>query len=206
MSKIGIMGGTFNPIHLGHVLIAENAYYQYNLDKVLFMPNKVPAYKEVYEIVDERHRVNMIKLAIMNNSHFQLSTMELERAGITYTVDTLNTLHANYKTDEFYFIMGADSLMNIEHWREPKNILSMSNILVAPRDGDAKIQIDKQIIHLKEIYNDIDVRIGYIESPSLDVSSRDIRERLNNKGTIRYMVNEEVLKYIEDNFLYRSID
>ncbi len=121
-SKIGIMGGTFNPIHFAHLILAESAYEELNLDKILFMPSKKPPHKLNESIESDEHRIQMIQLAIKSNPHFDLSCVELEREGITYTADTLEELNRNYPQDEFYFIIGADSLFQIEDWWHPEQI------------------------------------------------------------------------------------
>ncbi|MCD8018329.1 MAG: nicotinate-nucleotide adenylyltransferase [Clostridiales bacterium] len=129
--KVGIMGGTFNPIHFGHLLLAETAYHQFHLDEILFMPTKNTYYKRMKNLVSEEDRVEMIRLAIRENDHFTFSAEELDREGTTYTVDTLNDLTRKNPDCEYYFILGADSLYHIESWKEPEAIFSMAVILVA---------------------------------------------------------------------------
>ena len=136
--KIGIMGGTFNPIHFGHLLLAETAFHQFKLDEILIMPTKNPYYKKISNSVTEEDRVTMVELAIEDNQHFRLSKEELNREGTTYTVETLSHLTRKHPEYEYYFIMGADSLYHIESWKEPEKILNMAVIVVAGRAGTGR--------------------------------------------------------------------
>lgn len=136
MAKIGIMGGTFNPIHIGHLHIAAEAYAQYQLDAVWFMPNHIAAYKSRQSMLMTEDRVEMIRLAIRDIPYFVLNTMEIDRGGRTYTADTLRILHTMHPEHQYAFILGADSLESFPHWYHPSEILQYADILVAAR-GDA---------------------------------------------------------------------
>ena len=129
--RIGILGGTFNPIHLGHIELARTAYRELNLDKVWFMPSKNPPHKDNDSIASETDRVNMINLAIQDYDYFEVSDIELKREGITYTSDTLEYLQEKYSEDTFYFIIGADSLINIEKWHRPDMLFRLTTFVVA---------------------------------------------------------------------------
>ena len=134
MSRIGIMGGTFNPIHNGHIKLALTAYKELQLDKVWFMPSKNPPHKKKNDIASDYHRVNMIKLAIESYKDFELSEVELKLEGINYTADSLLYLKERYPLDEFFFILGADSLINIEKWYKPEQLFKLTSFVVASRD------------------------------------------------------------------------
>lgn len=197
--KIGIMGGTFNPIHFGHLLLAETAYHQFELDEILFMPTKNPYYKKLTSNVTEEDRVAMVKLAIENNAHFHFSGEELKREGATYTVETLRNLTRKNPETEYYFIMGADSLYHIESWKEPDEILKMAVILVAGRGGGPSSSLNSQIEYIENKY---DASIFSLNSPMLEISSNDIRRRLRSGESIRYLLPHEVSEYIYAHQLY----
>ncbi|MDF2541670.1 MAG: hypothetical protein K0S47_1388 [Herbinix sp.] len=202
MKKIGIMGGTFNPVHHGHLMLAENAYEQIGLDQILFMPSKNPPHKPKNEIVSEEHRINMIKLAIKDNSHFSTSFVELEREGITYTADTLTELTRKYPDTEFYFIVGADSLYMMQDWMEPQIVFDLSTILVAVRDDVKTEGLMKHAEFLKETFG---AKIILLEMPTIEISSNNIRNRVAEHKSIRYYVPDEVITYIQANELYGYI-
>ena len=198
--KVGIMGGTFNPIHFGHLLLAETAYQQFDLDEVLIMPTKNTYYKKMNNLVQAEDRVNMVKLAIEDNPHFVLSREELNRDGTTYTVDTLTRLTAQEPDSRFYFIMGADSLYHLESWREPRKILSMAVILVAGREGSgigASLRSQKEYLE-----NKFDADIRMLQSPVMEISSNDLRRRVREGRSIRYLLPKPVAEYIYENKLY----
>ncbi|MFU0827607.1 MAG: putative nicotinate-nucleotide adenylyltransferase [Lachnoclostridium sp.] len=201
MSKIGIMGGTFNPIHCAHLILAESAYEELGLDKVYFMPCKKPPHKLNENIIGDEHRVEMIKLAIQNNPHFILSCLELEREGITYTADTLKELTNDYPQDEFYFIMGADSLFHIEEWYNIEQIFQLSIIVAAIRDHASYEAIKAQIKHLKDHFN---ARIHLLHTPNMDISSKMIRQYIKEGKSIRYYVPDPIFDYISSHSLYKE--
>ncbi len=196
--KVGIMGGTFNPIHLGHLLLAETAYHQFHLDEVLIMPTKNPYYKKLSNSVTEEDRVRMVELAIADNPHFILSKEELNREGATYTVETLEHLTARHPDTDYYFIMGADSLYHIESWKDTERILALSTIVVADRGGSSS-SLKSQIDYIENKY-DGDIRL--LRSPFLEISSNDIRRRVRESESIRYLLPQKVADYIYEGNLY----
>jgi nicotinate-nucleotide adenylyltransferase len=202
MRKIGIMGGTFNPIHMAHLILAENAYEQLKLNKVLFMPSKKPPHKLNENIVSDVHRLQMIRLAIQDNPHFETSVIELEREGITYTAETLKQLKADYPEDEFYFIMGADSLFQMEDWWRPDTIMQLSHIVAAVRDHVKENEIKNQIAYLTEKFS---ANIHLLDTPNMDISSKMLREDWIAGKSIRYYVPNAVLNYIKEQRLYQDI-
>lgn len=199
MSKIGIMGGTFNPIHFGHLFLAENAYEQIGLDQVIFMPSKNPPHKAKPENITDQQRVDMISLAIQDNPHFQLSSLELNRDGMTYTADTLTILTRDDSSNEYYFIVGADSLFMMQNWMEPQTIFRLCTVVAASRDHAEKNEIQLQVDFLKKMYA---ADILLIEMPTIQISSASIRDRVAVDKTIRYYVPDLVNEYIINNKLY----
>lgn len=200
MSRIGIMGGTFNPIHQGHLMLAQKAYEQFNLDKVLVIPNKLPAYKEQDELLDSRQRSRMVQLAIDDFPYMEFSDLELTRSGATYTIDTLQELKQKYPNDKLYFILGGDSLMDLHKWRAYQDILTLAVILCARRN-DADIpeleQAKKRLLHTvptAEIY--------IMDTPMMDISSTEIRDHLQAGDQEPRWVPEAVLTFIQEHHLY----
>lgn len=201
MKKVGIMGGTFNPIHMAHLILAEQAYEQYGLDEVVFMPSKRPAYKDLTEVVGEEHRQRMIELAIAENSHFRIDTMEFYRKGNTYTADTLLELTENNSDVEYYFIIGADSLFQLERWSRPEVILSHATILAANR---AEKDVDLVNTKVEELTKTYHAKIHVLKIPQIDISSKMIRSCIKDGKTIRYFVPEVVLEYIKQHDLFQG--
>ncbi|HWT74226.1 MAG TPA: nicotinate-nucleotide adenylyltransferase [Mobilitalea sp.] len=202
MKKVGIMGGTFNPIHFGHLFLAENAYEQLGLDKILFMPSKNPPHKQKPEEVTQKQRVDMLQLAIQDNPHFELSTLELDREGMTYTADTLTLLTSQNLDTQYYFIVGADSLLYMQDWKDPQRIFDHCIVVAACRDQVDKKQLYQQAELLEKTFH---ANITMIEMPVIQIASRVIRERLEKKQSVRYHIPDAVNEYIMKNGLYQSI-
>lgn len=199
--KVGIMGGTFNPIHLGHMLVAETAYETFNLDEILFVPSGIPYMKE--NVLDAKTRITMTGLAIEDNSHFALSTIEVDRDGNSYSYETIRDLKVANPNVEYYFIVGADSLFKMDKWMCPEKIFSEVIVLVARRPGHAEEEFSAKIAELQEKYN-ADIRMLPINC--VDISSTNIRDKVRNHQSIRYMVHQQVIEYINKNHIYWSED
>ena len=202
MKKVGIMGGSFNPIHMGHLILAESAFEQAGLDKILFMPLKNPPHKDKSTMISDNHRVNMVSLAIEGNPHFDLSKLEIERKGTTYTVDTLRILTNENPDINYYFIVGADSFLMMEKWKNPKELFELATILVADRDKQGRDKLTKHYQFLKEEYG---TKANFIDIPNIDLSSASIRERINKNKSIRYMVPDKVWEYINKDLIDQII-
>lgn len=200
---IGIMGGTFDPVHIGHLLLAEHAKEQFALDTIYMMPNGTPAYKSDHVVTDARMRVEMTALAIKSNAALELSMIEVERKGNTYTYETLEQLKAAHPQDTYYFIIGADSLFAFEGWMEPQRIASSCVLLVANRDRVPLEQLQSQVLHLQKMFS-ADIRI--LNCPGIDISSAMIRQRVSEGKSIRYYVTDDVAAYISMNGLYQEKD
>jgi nicotinate-nucleotide adenylyltransferase len=199
MKKIGIMGGTFNPIHNGHLFLAENAFDQIGLDQILFMPSKNPPHKAKPEKITDQQRVDMINLAICDNSHFALSTVELERDGYTYTADTLTLLAKENQEVRYYFIVGADSLFMMHQWYQPQVIFDLCTVVAAGRDHVDGAELAAQAELLEEQYH---ADIQLISMPTIQIASADIRDRVAQNKTIRYYLPDQVARYICQHGLY----
>lgn len=200
--KVGIMGGSFNPVHNGHLTLARGALDQLSLDQVWFMPNRHPVYKDASELALDKHREAMVRLAIEGSDRFAFSDEELKRDGVTYTSDTLRILHDKYPDYIFYFLMGEDSLLYFDHWHEPDVICSLARIAVMRRgEGDDKTY-RRAVRNLEEKYG---IHIYEIDCPRVDISSSEIRKMAGEKKDIGDFVPYSVLKYINDNNLYGDV-
>ncbi len=199
MKKIGIMGGTFNPIHYGHLFLAENAFDQIGLDRIQFMPSKNPPHKLKPDMVTDEQRVDMIKLAIGGNPHFEVSTLELEREGLTFTADTLTILTRENPDMHYYFIVGADSLFMMHEWKNPQVVFKHCTVVAAGRDNVEQESLKQQAEYLKEQFH-ADIRL--LQMPTIQISSADIRSRLSEGKTVRYYLPDLVIAYMKENQLY----
>lgn len=200
-NKIGIMGGTFDPIHIGHLIIAEEAREHLNLKEVIFIPTGKPPHKKSTNITNSFHRYNMTELAIKNNRFFSISSIEIEKSGTTYTIDTIKELEMEYKNTEFYFIIGSDSVMNIHTWKDYKTLLNICNFIVAKRVGISNRDVEDRIREFNRKFGNI---IYEVPIPYIDISSTEIRTKVMKNKTIKYYVPIEVEDYIMKNKLYRS--
>lgn len=200
MKKIGIMGGTFNPIHVGHLILAETARSQYGLDKILFIPSGCPYMKKNAQVLPGEMRAQMVSLAIRDNSGFALSRMEIERDGNTYTCDTLRTLKKANPDTEYFFILGADSLLAIESWKNPEEIFAFCTLLTAVRDETDREQETAE----KRLAEKYQARISRLSCKNMDISSTEIRKLIKNGQSVRYLVPDAVIQYIEQQNLYRK--
>lgn len=197
--KIGIMGGTFNPIHIAHLILAQSSLEQLGLQKVLFMPSKRPPHKCNELIAEDRHRESMVELAIKDNPFFELSSVELLREGTTYTADTLQQLTQTNPDSTYYFIMGADSLFQMENWWEPEIIFKLAHIVAAVRGQETRDELKTQAEYLTEKYH---ANIHILNTPNLDIASHELRDKIAKGESIRYMVPETVYEYIKGHQLY----
>ncbi len=200
--KIGILGGTFNPIHNGHLILAENAYSMYGLNRVLIMPSGISYQKEAGLVLPAAQRIAMIRLAIEENVHFELSEVETEREGNTYTYETLELLCELYPQTDFYFILGADNLYGIENWKNAGRIFQRCHILAAGRDHIKNIRLQEQVRHLEQLFH---ARITLMDTPNMDISSEMIRHHIANGISVRYLLQDKVIEYIEQHRLYRGL-
>lgn len=200
-ARIGLMGGTFDPIHNGHLLLAENSRKTFNLDKIIFMPAGIPPHKKDKHLSSNTHRYNMTLLAINSNRHFFLSDMELKKEGISFTIDTIKYLKSLYIDTEIYFILGSDSLFQIDTWKDYQELLTLCHFIVAPRPNCHNEKLENTVNTLNSLYNS---SIHIVEGPVLDISSSEIRDRVRKGLSISYLVPKPVEEYIYKHGLYKD--
>jgi nicotinate-nucleotide adenylyltransferase len=199
MNRIGLMGGTFDPVHHGHLSIASQALHEWNLDRVIFIPAKSPPHKRGRAVTDAEHRYLMVELAIAGHPGFFGSRLELERAGDSFTVDTLR--HFNERgcdPDRLFFIVGADSVLELLTWHRHDEVIRRCTLLAAARPGFDLGKMDQQ---LPAAYRE---RIRVLHAPGLEVSGSELRERVRRGQPVRYLVPEPVDAYIAKHRLYRE--
>ncbi|MDY7041504.1 MAG: nicotinate-nucleotide adenylyltransferase [Chloroflexota bacterium] len=198
--RIGILGGTFDPIHIAHLAVAEEARAQLGLEKVVFVPAGLPPHKMDVHVSPADHRQAMVELAIAGNPYFEVSLVDIDRFGPCYTVDTIALLHEEWGPDvEMYFIMGSDSLADILTWHRPDRLIRLSRLAVVARPG-YRVDMDE----LERWLPGVSQRVNFINSPQLDVSSSEIQRRVLAGESIKYQVPPAVERYIYKHGLYRD--
>jgi nicotinate-nucleotide adenylyltransferase len=200
--RIGIFGGTFDPVHYGHLLLAECCREQARLDRVWFLPSAVPPHKMTAEISAAVHRVEMLLLAISGHESFHVCLHEIEQGGVNYTADTLAALQEANSSDELFFLMGGDSLADLPTWREPARICELATPVVVQRPGMAALDFAplKPVLPEQAIAS---IERQIVQMPRIDLSAREIRTRVAAGQSIRYRTPRSVEKYIEVHGLYR---
>jgi len=195
--NIGVLGGTFDPIHIGHLVIAEEARIKLGFSEVLFVPAGQPWRKLDRNITPAVHRVEMVRRAISDNPHFKLCTLEVERAGPSYTVDTLMMLRKQLGSEaSLFFILGRDTLAELPLWKEPKKVVQLCRLVVPPRLGS------KDLKHLETSIPGLLDKVIQLDMPVIGISSAEIRQRIAQGLSIRYLVPAEVEKYITEQKIY----
>lgn len=198
--RIGIMGGTFDPIHIAHLILGESAWYMFSLDKVLYMPAGNPPHKRHREgRASDEERTEMVRLAIEGNPHFELSLREMNADGYTYTYRTLEGMLAEHPEDEIYFIIGADSLFDFDTWMKPERISAACTLVVATRGHIEDERLDAKMQEIREKFN---ARIEKLDTENMDVSSSEIREWVRSGHPVRYYLRSSVEHYIRENGIY----
>jgi nicotinate-nucleotide adenylyltransferase len=196
--RIGILGGTFNPPHLGHLAIAQEAHAQLGLDKVVLMPVFLPPHKALDDDPGPEARYELCHLAVAKDDRFAVSRLELDRGGPSYTVDTLRTIHAGSPGDDLTFIVGGDVAQGLPSWREPEAILELATVAVAEREGIRRQDIAERVSALPGAG-----RLVFFDFPRMDVSSSSIRRRVREGRPIRYLVPDDVARVIGARGYYR---
>ncbi|MDP6532851.1 MAG: nicotinate (nicotinamide) nucleotide adenylyltransferase [Candidatus Marinimicrobia bacterium] len=192
--KICLFGGTFDPPHIGHLLIAQTIFESEHFDKLFFIPALNPPHKDSDAITPIEHRVNMLELVIKDNPHFEISDLEVKRGGVSYTIDTIQSLKKEngFGSDDLYFLLGSDTLKSFHKWKEPESILDECQVIVAVRPGFRPSDIPAWILS----------QIRFANLPRIEISATTIRERWRTDKTIRYMVTQPVWEYINKKNLY----
>jgi nicotinate-nucleotide adenylyltransferase len=190
--KRGIFGGSFNPPHIGHLIIAESVREKLQLDEIIFVPAGQPPHKTSLPILDALHRLQLLQLAIAGNPHFRIDEIEIQRIGISYTVETLQYFAQKYSGDELYFLIGADSFLELHTWKSPLEICSLATVIVMNRGG----------VVMKE--NEFSSLVKFVNVPNIEISSSEIRKRIALKKSVKYLVLSSVEEFIQKNKLYLS--
>lgn len=199
MQNIGIMGGTFNPIHMGHLIAAQEVLNKMKMDKILFIPTGNPPHKKKNEVISKEDRYEMVRLAVQNNHCFEVSNIEIEREGQTYSYDTLIELHNMYSETKFYFIIGFDTLQDLDTWKKVNEVCKMTSFIVVNRGNTSK-EIEEEILLKEKKYG---CKFSLVNIPDIQISSSDIRCRIKNNESIKYLVRDEVEGYINQKGLYK---
>lgn len=199
MHSIGVIGGTFDPIHYGHLAAAEEARVKMNLERVLFVVAGMPPHKLNEVVTAVEHRLAIVNLAIASNAHFDISRVDVDRPGPSYTVDTISILQERFGQEtELYFIMGLDSLVELPTWYEPQRLVQLCRLIVVRRPGFV-VDMDQ----LEASVPGISSRLHIIDMPQVDISSSELQQRVREGLPIKYQVPEEVERYIEEHGLYK---
>jgi nicotinate-nucleotide adenylyltransferase len=199
--RVGILGGTFDPIHVGHLAIAEDCWYQLGLSDVLFVPAGAPPHKRERPVSAAADRVAMVALAIADNSHFQLSRVDVDRPGASYTVDTVRTIQAEVGPDaQLFFIIGADSLADLPSWHQPNLLLELCQLVAVNRPGYPAFDLGR----LEPAIPRARERVIALDVPAVAIAATEIRRRVAAGWPITYLVPTTVRAYIEERGLYRQ--
>jgi nicotinate-nucleotide adenylyltransferase len=201
--RIGIFGGTFDPVHLGHLIVAEQCREQAGLDQVWFLPSARPPHKLKQELSPFLYRAEMLALALAGNPSFRVEELEKDRPGPSYTADTLDELARLHPGNEWCLLLGADTLADLPQWHEPARILASASLLVAARPGSAVLSVEqlRDGLHLP---TNAQLRVRFAHVPLIDISSTDLRRHVAEGRSIRYLVPRSVECYIQAKGLYRS--
>ncbi|RMH86178.1 MAG: nicotinate-nucleotide adenylyltransferase [Calditrichaeota bacterium] len=196
IEKIGLFGGTFDPVHLGHLIVAEVVADQLNLNRVIFIPAHIHPLKNTARIQEPQHRLNMLHLAVQDNPRFQVSTMELDKGGVSYTVDTLRAFREIYPSDGFalFFLLGADNVNQFHLWKEPEELVRLCRFVAFGRPGFTPSEEARPYLSAFQ----------FVNVPQIEISATEIRRRVRQGRSIRYMVLPPVLEYIQKHQLYQE--
>ncbi len=199
--RLGILGGTFNPPHLGHLVCSQEAYRELQLDRVMLIPARIPPHKPVEHEPGPEHRLELCRLAVADDDRFEVSAIELGRDGPSYTVDTLKELTSKASTSELFLIVGGDIAAGLPSWREPERVLELATLAIAKRRGTSRAAVESSLHELND-----GGRARFFQMPRIGVSSTMIRRRVRAGQPIRYLVPDRVAEYIEQHQLYVEAD
>lgn len=200
--RIGVYGGTFDPVHLGHLLLAESCREQCRLDRVIFIPAGVPPHKQGRELTAGPLRAEMLELAIAGHAEFSVDRSEIKRSGPSYTVETLRGLRQDCPDDELFFLMGTDSLAEFSLWKEPREIASLASLIVVNRGPHARLELESLIPLLGA---ESVARLTQVTMPGIDISASEIRRRAHAGLSLRYLVPRAVDRFIIEHRVYASV-
>lgn len=192
LRNLCVYGGTFDPIHFGHLILANYIKEELDVDKFIFIPSFLPPHKTNKTHTPFDHRLKMLELAIGNSDDFLISDIEYKRKGLSYSHITIDELREHYSPENLYFLIGGDSLRDLHQWKNPEKIMNTAKIVVVGRPGSDYSEVDQNILN----------KVKIIKSPLIEISSTDIRSRIKTGKSIKYMVPEIVEKYIIENGLY----
>jgi nicotinate-nucleotide adenylyltransferase len=202
--SLGVFGGTFDPIHLAHLAVAEEAADWMGLERILFIPAGEPPHKGGRVITPAEHRLAMVELAIAGNERFAVDRIELDRVGPSYTVDTLEALHASRQASgasvDLALVLSADTFLDLMTWHEPRRVVELARLVVAPRDGYPEAGPDFLAEHMPDLAD----RAVFLDAPRLRLSGSEVRRRAAAGRSLRYLVPDAVVAYIGDHALYRN--
>lgn len=201
MKRIGIFGGTFNPPHVGHLVLAETAADSLALDRVYFVPAAKPPHKLDAGAAPAEDRYQMVKLAVAGNSRFEVSRADMDRPGPHYAYEMLEIFHKEYPLAEFYFLMGSDSLRDLQAWEKPEHIIDQAHLVVMQRPT-----VYPDLTELSREYPNLLKRLHFLDAPEIEISSTDIIHRLKRGLSVRYRVTDAVLEYLKTHNLYANHD
>jgi len=211
MKRIGLLGGTFNPIHNGHLAVAQVAYEKLRLDKIIFIPSYLPPHKNRKNVLSADYRYNMVALAIKRYSAFKVSSVEIQRKGKSYTIDTLRFLEKKYDCNtKFFFIIGEDSLETLHAWKRIDELLTIATFVAVNRhklaNKDVPFKKKMDLMDILEVSLELKEKIKNVrmlKMPVLDISSNEIRRRIASNKEVQYLMPEEVFKFIKNKNLYK---
>ena len=195
--RIGVFGGTFDPIHMGHLIVAEDARASLELDKILFIPAGQPWFKSYRQITEAHHRLAMVRLAVEGNPSFDVADIEIRRTGPSYTVDTLSELRVLYPDAEFIVILGVDALREIDRWHQPRKLFELASAVGMARPGAS---LDPSV--LNAAIPGASSRMRLLDSVLIEISGTEVRQRIAARRSVRYRVPDAVARYIHENGLY----
>ena len=195
--RLGVLGGTFDPVHLGHLVLAERAREQLELDKVLWLPAGDPWRKTERRVTAAKHRIEMVRRAIDGVGEFELSTLEIEREGPTYTVETLAALKERYPEGDLFFLLGQDALADVPNWHDPERLIALATMAVAARGEERR-----SAAALDRLVPGLSGRVTWIEMPHLEISATELRRRAAAGQSLRYVTPDAVARYIKEQRLY----
>jgi nicotinate-nucleotide adenylyltransferase len=201
--RIGILGGTFNPVHLGHLVMAQDALEQFDLERVLFVPASTPPHKAATHVVSAEHRLAMLRLAIDPDPRFEICEDEIERSGVSYTIDTMRRLLDHYRDAKLFFVIGSDTLRELHTWKDIHTLLDLCEFIIVGRPGFAVDALTAKQLRLDEPWP-ARLAKNVVAGHRVEISSTDIRVAAERGRSIRYLVPEAVERYIRDTRLYST--